>query len=113
MIMDGMEIFNFGLRVVPGLVKDTLEKNKLNVGDIDLFIFHQPTRFLLEVLRKKMNIPDERFFINIEDHGNTVSATIPLALKDAEKAGKIKKGMNVLLAGFGIVYSWAGTVLKT
>jgi len=113
MIMDGMEIFNFGLRVVPKLVEDTLEKNKLKAGDIDLFVFHQPTRFLLEVLQKKMNIPAERFFINIEAHGNTVSATIPIALKDAEKAGKIKKGMNILLAGFGIGYSWAGTVLKT
>lgn len=113
MIMNGMEIFNFGLRVVPPLVKETLQKNNLQPEEIDLYILHQPTRFLLETIRKKMNLPEERFFINIDIHGNTVSATIPLALKDAEKQGKIKKGMNVLLAGFGIGYSWAGTILKT
>lgn len=113
MIMDGMEIFNFGLRVVPKLITDTLEKNKLAFEKIDLFVLHQPTRFLLECLRKKLNIPEEKFMINIEEHGNTVSATLPLALHDAEKNGKLKKDMNVLLAGFGIGYSWAGTVIKT
>ena len=113
MVMDGTEILNFGLREVPKLVNDTLKKNKLALEDIDLFIFHQPTRFMLEVIRKKMNVPHEKIFINIEKRGNTVSTTIPLALKDAEKAGKIKSGMNILLAGFGIGYSWAGTILKT
>ncbi len=112
MIMDGLEIFNFALRVVPKLISDTLKKNKLKMEDIDLFVFHQPTKFLLEVLRKKLNIPEAKFIINIEEHGNTVSTTIPLALKDAEKSGKLKKGMNVLVAGFGIGYSWAATVIK-
>lgn len=113
MIMKGTEIFNFGLRVVPQLVKDTLLKNNLEFKDIDLFIFHQPTKFLLETLKRKMGIPDDKFFINIENHGNTVSCTIPLALKDAEKNGKIIPGMTILLAGFGIGYSWAGTIIKT
>ena len=113
MIMDGLEIFNFALRVVPKLVLDIIEKNKLKMEAIDLFVFHQPSRFLLEVLRKKLNIQEAKFFINIEEHGNTVSTTIPLALKDAERSGKLKKGMNVLVAGFGIGYSWAGTVIRT
>lgn len=113
MIMNGIEIFNFGLRVVPKLVFDTIEKNNLQFNDIDLFVFHQPSFFLLNVLKKKINIPDDKFFCNIEVHGNTVSSSIPLALKDAEKQGKLKKGMTVLLAGFGIGYSWAGTVIKT
>ncbi|MBL7935126.1 MAG: ketoacyl-ACP synthase III [Bacteroidia bacterium] len=112
MIMNGMDIFNFGLKVVPKLVYDTIEKNRLKFDDIDLFVFHQPSLFLLETLRKKINIPEDKFFINIETHGNTVSTTIPLALKDAEKEGKIKKGMTVLLVGFGIGFSWAGTIIK-
>ncbi len=112
MIMNGLDIFNFGLRVVPKLVNDVIQKNNIKFEDIDLFVFHQPTKFLLEVLKKKLNIPDEKFFINIEQHGNTVSGTIPLALKDAEREGKLKKGMTVLLAGFGIGYSWAGTIIK-
>jgi 3-oxoacyl-[acyl-carrier-protein] synthase-3 len=112
MVMNGMDIFNFGLKVVPKLVSDTLVKNNVAFDDIDLFVFHQPSLFLLNTLRKKMNIPEDKFFINIENHGNTVSTTIPLALKDAESQGRLKKGMTVLLAGFGIGFSWAGTIIK-
>lgn len=112
MVMNGLEIFNFGLRVVPKLVDDTLLKNNLKFEDIDLFIFHQPSLFLLQTLRKKINIPESKFFINIESHGNTVSTTIPLALKEAKQQGKLNKGMTVLLIGFGIGFSWAGTVIK-
>jgi 3-oxoacyl-[acyl-carrier-protein] synthase-3 len=112
MVMNGMEIFNFALREVPALVNNILEKNNMALDDVDLFVFHQPSRFLLETLRKKINIPPEKFFINIEDYGNTVSTTIPLALTDAVKAGKLKKGMKIMVAGFGIGYSWAGTIIK-
>lgn len=112
MVMNGLEIFNFGLRVVPKLLDDTLEKNNLKLEDIDLFIFHQPSLFLLKTLRKKINIPESKFFINIESHGNTVSTSIPLALKEAKEQGKLTTGMTVLLIGFGIGFSWAGTIIK-
>lgn len=111
-VMEGMKVFNFGLRVVPKLIADTLQKNQLTMDDIDLFIFHQPSRFLLDVLRKKINIPEQKFFINIEEHGNTSSTSIPLALKDALDQGKLKAGMTVLIAGFGVGYSWAATIMK-
>jgi len=111
--MDGMKVFNFGLKIVPQLITDTLKKNDLTLDQIDLFIFHQPSRFLLDVLRKKINIPESKFFINIEQHGNTSSTSIPLALSDAQAQGKLKHGMIVLLAGFGVGYSWAGTIIKT
>jgi len=110
--MDGMKVFNFGLKVVPSLINDILEKNKINFNDIDMFIFHQPSRFLLDVLKKKMNIPDNKFFVNIEERGNTSSTSIPLALFDAKKQGKIHEGMTILLAGFGVGYSWGGTIIK-
>ncbi len=110
--MDGMKVFNFGLKIVPQLITDTLKKNNLTLNEIDLFIFHQPSRFLLDVLRKKINIPEDKFFINIEEHGNTSSTSIPLALSDAKKQEKLKEGMTVLLAGFGVGYSWAGTIIK-
>ncbi len=110
--MDGMKVFNFGLKIVPQLIQDILDKNSTTFNEIDLFVFHQPSRFLLDVLRKKINIPEDKFFINIEEHGNTSSTSIPLALSDAEKQGKLKPGMTVLLAGFGVGYSWAGTIIK-
>lgn len=112
MEMNGTEIFIFAIKVVPGLVKQVLEKNATRFEDIDLFIFHQASGFLLEILRKKIKIPKEKFFVYLENVGNTVSATIPIALKEAIKQGKAKKGDKILLAGFGIGYSWAGTVIK-
>lgn len=109
--MKGTEILNFSLKKVPPLIKELLEKEKLSLEDIDLFVFHQASGFILEVLRRKIKIPKEKFFTNIEYLGNTVAATIPLALYDAMKAGKAKKGDKVLIAGFGIGYSWGATIL--
>jgi len=109
--MNGTEILTFSLKRVPPMVKELLEKEKLALEDIDLFVFHQASGFMLEVLRRKMKIPKEKFFTNMERVGNTVAATIPLALYDALKEGRIKKGNKVMIAGFGIGYSWGATVL--
>lgn len=110
MQMNALEIFNFALRIVPPLVDDILSKNGLNKEDIDLFIFHQANAFLLSVLRRKLKIEEDKFFVYMEEVGNTVSATIPIAIYEAMKAGKAKKGDKVLIAAFGIGYSWSGTV---
>lgn len=108
--MDGGEIFNFTLKRVPLMVKETLEKNKIERDEIDLFIFHQANKFMLNHLRKKLKIDPNKFFINMDNIGNTVSSTIPIALCDAIKAD-ILHG-NVLLAGFGVGLSWGGCVIK-
>ncbi len=112
MHMNGTEIFVFALKVVPALVQNILEKNNLKMNDIDFFVFHQPNVFLLETLRRKIKIPQEKFIVELENFGNTVSSTIPIALCEAIKSGKIKRGMKILVAGFGIGYSWAGTVIQ-
>jgi 3-oxoacyl-[acyl-carrier-protein] synthase-3 len=109
--MNGTEILNFTLKSVPKMVNELLEKEHLTMNDIDLFIFHQASGFMLEVLRKKMKIPKEKFFVNIQDKANTVSATIPIALRDAMDEGLVKTGSKVLLAGFGIGYSWGATII--
>jgi 3-oxoacyl-[acyl-carrier-protein] synthase-3 len=111
MSMNGAEIFIFALKIVPPMMGELLEKSGLTKDDIDLYIFHQANGFMLKVLRRKLKLPEEKFFIWMEDVGNTVSATIPIALKEAMKAGKAKKGDKVLLAGFGIGYSWSATVV--
>ena len=109
--MNGTEVLNFSLKKVPPMIKEVLEKEKLNLEEIDMFVFHQASGFMLEVLRRKLKIPKEKFFTNLEFLGNTVAATIPLALCDAMKQGMIKKGYKVLIAGFGIGYSWGATVI--
>jgi 3-oxoacyl-[acyl-carrier-protein] synthase III len=112
LFMNGTEIFNFSLDIVPILVKDILQKNNLVQDNIDLFILHQANRYMMEFLRKKMKINPELFYYYIEKVGNTVSSTIPIAIKEAIKDESVSKGKRVLLAGFGVGYSWGATILK-
>lgn len=107
--MNGGEIFSFTLLTVPKMVRQTLEKNGLTKDDVDLYVFHQANKFMLNHLRKKLKIEEDRFFINMENIGNTVSSTVPIALADAKEQG-ILKG-NVLIAGFGVGLSWGATLL--
>ncbi|MDR0559842.1 MAG: ketoacyl-ACP synthase III [Prevotellaceae bacterium] len=108
--MDGGEIFNFTAKAVPELVENVLSKNSLQQKEIDLFVFHQANRFMINFLRKQLKIDSERFFVFMENVGNTVSSTIPIALYEAQKQDVLKG--NILLAGFGVGYSWGATVLK-
>lgn len=112
LFMDGPEIFNFTIGRVPTIVSTVLEMNNLNLSNIDFFIFHQANKFILDYLRKKIKIPKEKFYINLEDTGNTVSATIPIALKDCLDKKLINKGELILLIGFGVGYSWGGTIIE-
>ena len=109
--MNGPEIFAFTLRVVPGLVRETLEANGLALDDVDIFVFHQANRFMLEALRDKLEIPPGKFLIDVEETGNTVSATIPIALRRAMDGGIIRAGNRILIAGFGVGYSWGASVI--
>jgi 3-oxoacyl-[acyl-carrier-protein] synthase-3 len=110
--MNGPSIFNFGLKTVPKLVQDTLDKNEFGLDEIDLFIFHQANLFLIETISKKIGIPNEKIFNFMESIGNTVSSTIPIALAEALKAGKVKAGNKVLLCGFGTGLSWGSTIIE-
>jgi 3-oxoacyl-[acyl-carrier-protein] synthase III len=110
LFMDGAEIFNFTLEAVPVLVADTLKKNSLNQEDIDLFVFHQANKYIMNFIRKKIKIEENKFYYCLENVGNTVSSTIPIALCDAHKKNLLTG--NILLAGFGVGYSWGGTVIR-
>ncbi|MDB5141274.1 MAG: ketoacyl-ACP synthase [Mucilaginibacter sp.] len=110
--MKGSEIFIFTSKAVPLLVYDTLSKNQMNLDNIDLFVFHQANEFMLEHIRKKMQIPTDKFYISLRNCGNTVSSTIPIALHQAIKEKRINKNSTILLAGFGVGYSWGGVILK-
>ena len=79
--------------------------------DIDYFIFHQANKFILNHIRQKLNIPEEKFHNDVINYGNTVSSTIPIALKDCIEKKLVNNGDKVMLLGFGVGYSWAGTVI--
>jgi len=109
--MNGPEIFNFTIDVVPKSIDNVLKKNNLTLNDIDFFVFHQANSYMLNHLRKKCNIPEDKFYINMIDTGNTVSSTIPIALCQAEREGRIERGDTILLVGFGVGLSWGSTII--
>lgn len=110
LFMDGQEIFMFTLVKVPKMMKEVLAKNNLQKEDVDLFVFHQANKYMLEHLRKKLKIDEDKFFVNLAKVGNTVSSTIPIALCDARDENKLTG--NVLLAGFGVGLSWGATIIR-
>jgi 3-oxoacyl-[acyl-carrier-protein] synthase III len=112
LFMDGAEVFHFTLQRVPRMVIALMAKAKLEEEQIDLYVFHQANAYMLEALRKKLKIPIEKFFVSIANCANTVSATIPIALHEAVEQGRIRSGSRVLLAGFGVGYSWAGCIVQ-
>lgn len=112
LFMDGRAVFNFTSFQVPPIIDQVLKKNNQELEDIDLFIFHQANTFMMQFIRKRCKIPEEKFFIYIKDCANTVSSTIPIAITEAIEQGKIKKGSKVLLAGFGVGLSIASTIVE-
>lgn len=110
--MDGSAVFNFTLEVVPTLMQNVHQKNGLQQGEVDYYVFHQANKFMLDTIRKVCLLPKDRFYINLEETGNTVSSTILIGLKDSLERGMIQPGMNVMVAGFGVGLSWGGTLLK-
>lgn len=110
--MDGSEILKYTLDYFPPLVVDTLSRNNLDQKDIDLFVFHQANKFIMELLRKKMKIEEEKYYRFFENVGNTVSSTIPIALREAINDGTLAGKSIVLLAAPGLGYSWGGVVLE-
>ena len=110
--MSGPDVFNFTLARVPGAIIKCLESNSILFQDVDFFIFHQANKYMLEYLRKKIKIPTDKFYNNMETIGNTVSSTIPIALKDCIDKKLVKKGDKVLLAGFGVGLPWAITIVE-
>ena len=77
-----------------------------------LFVFHQASKLVIDNLTRHLSLPQEKVFINYESIGNTVSATIPIALKDAVAQGRLKAGDTVILVGFGVGLSWGASVIR-
>ena len=110
--MNGGAIFNFTLDAVPAMMMELLDKNHLLKENVDFYVFHQANRFMLNTLRKVCAIPKDKFYVNLEKTGNTVSSTVLIGLKDCIDKGVIQHGMNVMISGFGVGLSWGGGVLR-
>jgi 3-oxoacyl-[acyl-carrier-protein] synthase-3 len=112
LFMNGAEIFNFTLRSIPECVSRLLQRTGKQLQDFDLFVFHQANQYMLEHLRKKLKISQDKFYVWLASCGNTVSSTIPIALKHALLEGRLKPDQLVMLVGFGVGYSWGATLLQ-
>ena len=110
--MNGGNIFNFTLEAVPVMMKDILEKNKMEKDQIDYYVFHQANKFMLNTIRKVCVLPKDKFYVNLTNTGNTVSSTVMIGLKQCLDLGTITPGMNVMVTGFGVGLSWGGTILN-
>jgi 3-oxoacyl-[acyl-carrier-protein] synthase-3 len=111
--MNGPEIFTFTLRAVPQAVKQLLARAGKTLDDVDLFVFHQANRYMLDHLRDKLKIPSDKFVLALSHCGNTVSSTIPIALKEAAGRHQLPAGKVVMLVGFGVGYSWGATLIHS
>jgi len=112
-LMEGKEIFKFGVRALPDAVRGALDKTgNLTLADIDWVIPHQANVRIIDSAAKALNIPYEKFIINLENYGNTSAATIPIAMDEANRDGRIKEGDIVALAGFGAGLTWGGAIIR-
>ncbi len=112
--MNGREIFKFAVRVFPETVEDVLNQSGITADDVDLFIPHQANIRIIESISKRFKQPMDKFYVNLDKYGNTSAATIPIALDEAVKEGRIKKGDKIVATGFGggltygsILFEWS------
>jgi 3-oxoacyl-[acyl-carrier-protein] synthase-3 len=110
--MNGPEIFNFTLRTIPAAVNRLLTLSNVALDDVDYFVFHQANRFMLDRLRNKVGIAPEKFALEMETCGNTVSSTIPIALERSAASGELQRNARVMAVGFGVGYSWAAAMIR-
>ncbi len=109
--MDGAAVLRFVKREVPPNVTKLLEKTGYSYDDIDLFVFHQASGMSLDHLEATLKIPPKKMYRNLERVGNTVSASIPIAIRDAQSEGLVVPGSRLLLSGFGVGYSWGACIV--
>ena len=110
--MRGAAVLDFVKKEIPSMVTGLLEQADLTMEDLDMLFYHQASSVSLEYLYRILNVPPSKQFINITNVGNTVSASIPMALRAAELQGVLKPGMQLMLVGFGAGLSWGGCLLK-
>jgi 3-oxoacyl-[acyl-carrier-protein] synthase-3 len=112
LFMDGAEIFNFTLQSVPPLVNQTIEFSAKTPNDYDAFLFHQANLFMIKHLIKKSKLPSEKVPINIDEFGNTSSASIPLLMTTTMREQLKNNSLQLAMFGFGVGYSWASASIK-
>lgn len=108
--MDGPELVKFSLDIAPPLIEQVLARAEWKRDQIDMYLIHQATRFMLDHLRDRLSLDREHTPEALEDYGNTVSSTLPILIHDLRESARLRPGKQTLLMGFGVGLSWAGCV---
>ena len=110
--MNGQEVFKFAMKKLPEVTEQALELANLHTEDLKLIIPHQANRRIIEAAARRMDLPLEKFMVNVERYGNTSSATIPIALHEALETGRIESGDLIALTGFGGGLTWGSLIMR-
>lgn len=110
--MNGREVFKFAVKVIPTSIETVLSKSNTSIDEIKYIIPHQANLRIVEAAAKKLNLPMEKFYINLDKYGNTSAATIPVALDEMNKKGLLQKGDKIVLVGFGGGLTWGSILIK-
>ncbi len=110
--MDGPGLIQLTLDTIPQTIERVLAEGELCASDVQLFLVHQATHKLLETLRQHMHLDEQRMPTVLRDYGNTVSSTIPIIMHELRANGRLRPGMQCLMIGFGVGFSWAGCLWK-
>lgn len=112
MKMDGHAVYNFAVKVMTEAIEKVMKKENLGEADVDYFVCHQANERIIQAAAKRLGFNMEKFICCMGEYGNTSSASIPIALYDMQKEGKIKDGTVIVSAAFGAGLTWAGTVFR-
>lgn len=110
--MYGQEVFKFATSIIPNLVNEVLEKNNLSIDEIDYIVPHQANKKIIDYAAKKLKVDKEKFYVNLQDYGNTSAASIPLALSEMNDKKLLKKNRKIILVGFGGGLTYGATLLN-
>jgi len=110
--MNGREVFRHAVKRFPETINEALEANNLTIDDIDLLIPHQANLRISSMVQKKLGLPDEKIYNNIQKYGNTTAASIPICISEALETGKINKGDLLVCAAFGSGFLWGSSIIK-
>jgi 3-oxoacyl-[acyl-carrier-protein] synthase-3 len=110
--MDGNKLFKIAVQSLEDTVLETLECNNIKNSEIDLLIPHQANLRIIQAMAKRLNLPEEKVFVNIHKYGNTSSASVPIALDEANRGGRIKEGNLLLFSAFGAGLTWGAALVR-
>ena len=112
LVMDGRAIFNFATKVVPHSVNEIIEKSDISMDDVKYIVPHQANSRIIDIVARKLNVPIEKFYININEYANTSAASIPIALGEMSEKGLLKKGDKIIVTGFGAGLTWGSMLIE-